>query len=44
MGRMMAFDTRYEVKTHELSSSLTESEPAMCGSDGSNRSRRRVAK
>src|SRR5438046_10648374 len=31
IGRIMAFDTRYDVSTHVLSSVLAESEPAMCG-------------
>src|SRR5580698_2854096 len=33
IGRMMAFDTRYDVSTQVLSSWLTERFPAMCGSD-----------
>src|SRR5579863_191972 len=32
MGRTMAFDTRYEVSTHVLSSLLAPRSPAMCGS------------
>ncbi len=33
MGRMTAFDTRYDVSTQVPSSWLTERLPAMCGSD-----------
>ena len=30
-GRMIAFDTRYDVSTHVLSSVLAPRSPAMCG-------------
>src|ERR1700722_8011614 len=33
MGRTIALATRYEVKTHVLSSWLTDRDPAMCGSE-----------
>src|SRR5512140_1864312 len=32
MGRMMAFETRYDVRTHVDSSTVAERLPAMCGS------------
>src|ERR1700733_9037522 len=32
MGRMIALDTRYDVRTHVLSSLLAPMFPAMCGS------------
>src|ERR1017187_281805 len=33
MGRMMAFATRYDVRAHAASSTLTDKLPAICGSD-----------
>src|SRR3954471_4512396 len=32
IGRMIAFDTRYDVRTHVASSVVAERLPAMCGS------------